>query len=253
MKEHNPMDILTEGASDLGLSLSSPQVDQFRRYNELLLDWNNRINLTHITKPEDVQHKHFLDSLTCLLPLAADPTLPRIGAWDEKQFIDVGTGAGFPGLPLKIVMPGIRLTLLEATGKKTLFLQTVVSELGLKDVDIVTGRAEEVAHQWDHRHSYDIALVRALAPMTTLVELTLPFLRQGGMLVAQKGEDPEGEVTDASYAIGILGGKLHQISAVTVPGLAAARHLVQVKKIKPTPDRYPRRPGTPKKRPLTKT
>ena len=245
------MDVLIHGASALGLTLSPAQTDLFGRYSELLLDWNNRVNLTHITNPEDVQRKHFLDSLSCVLALDTNDALPRFDAWDGKRFIDVGAGAGFPGLPLKIALPGIRLTLLEATGKKTSFLQAVVSELELSEVDIVTGRAEEVAHQVDHRHSYDVALARALAPMVTLVELTLPFLRQGGMLVAQKGEDPAMEVADADYAVALLGGRLHRVTAVTVPGLEAARHLVQVDKVSPTPDQYPRRPGIPKKRPLT--
>jgi len=253
MGDSNPMDVLIEGAAALELPLSSVQTEMFGRYSELLLDWNSRINLTHITAPVDVQRKHFLDSLTCCLALNVGDALPLIDAWAGKRFIDVGTGAGFPGLPLKIVMPDIQLTLLEATGKKTQFLQAVVSELGLGDVDVVTGRAEEAAHQIDHRHSYEVVLARALAPMATLVEFTLPFLQLGGTLVAQKGEDPRTEVADADYAIETLGGRLRQVSAVAIPGLQAARHLVQIDKIGPTPDRYPRRPGMPKKRPLTKS
>jgi 16S rRNA (guanine527-N7)-methyltransferase len=246
----DPTDVLTQGASALGLTLDTTQQAMFRRYGEMLLDWNRRVNLTHITDPADIQRKHFLDSLTCLLALDADGALPGADAWEGRRFVDVGAGAGFPGLPVKIVLPTIRLTLLEATAKKTTFLQAVITELKLSQVEVLTGRAEEVAQRTEHRERYDAALARAVAPMATLVELTLPFLHQGGILVAQKGEDPTEEIAAASYAIDILGGALQRVSAVAVPGLDAARHLVRIEKVGTTPARYPRRSGMPKKRPL---
>jgi 16S rRNA (guanine527-N7)-methyltransferase len=164
--------------------------------------------------------------------------------------IDVGTGAGFPGIPLKIVRPDLRLTLLESTGKKTKFLSHVVKMLGLQDVIIVTARAEEAGQNPAHRQRYDVAVARAVAKLPVLVEYLLPLVRTGGMMIAQKGQHPQDELNMAQRAIGILGGASPKIQNVVVPGIEADRHLVIIKKQKSTRKQYPRRPGVPNKEPL---
>jgi 16S rRNA (guanine527-N7)-methyltransferase len=242
---------LAEGARRLGVPLSDDQLGAFQAYYETLLAWNRRLNLTRITDYEEVQAKHFLDSFSCL------PTIKRAGATASGkrgaslEIIDVGSGAGFPGVPLKIAMPVLRLVLLEATGKKTEFLRSLIERLGLSDVTIINARAEEVGQDPGHREQYDLALARALAGMPALAELTLPLVRVGGLVIAQKGEDPGAEVEAAHKAIATLGGQVQEITPVLVPGLEGARHLVVLKKVSSTPAKYPRRPGMPTKRPLT--
>jgi 16S rRNA (guanine527-N7)-methyltransferase len=233
---------LQEGALAFGVTLAAEQIAQFQAYYELLCDWNTRFNLTAVSDYGGVLTRHFLDSLSCLA------ALPR-GLTDQRV-IDVGSGAGFPGLPLKIACPGLRLTLLEATGKKVDFLNAVVTGLRLADVAVVNARAEEAGHAPQHREVYDLAVARAVAVMRVLVELCLPFVRPGGLLIAQKGEDPRVEVQAAGPALRTLGGQLRQTLPVVVPGLEATRHLVVVDKVTSTPARYPRRPGVPTRRPL---
>ena len=245
------MNKLAEGARRLDIPLSEDQLSAFQTYYETLIAWNRRVNLTRITDYDEVQTKHFLDSLSCL------PIIKRAGdttAGDRilgLQIIDVGSGAGFPGLALKIAMPALRLTLLDATGKKTEFLRFLIEQLELSDVTVINARAEEAGQDHRHREQYDVALARALAGMPTLAELTLPLARVGGMVIAQKGEDPADEVDAAHTAIVTLGGQVGEITPVVVPGLEGARHLVVLKKVSPSPSKYPRRPGMPTKRPLT--
>jgi len=216
-----------------------------------LLEWNQRFNLTAVTDPEQVQIRHFLDSLSCLLALTAASAEP-LSVWLARslQALDIGTGAGFPGLPLKIVWPNLKLTLLESRQKKVRFLQHIVAELGLTSVTAVHDRAETLAHQSQHREAYDLVLGRAVAELPVLLEYALPFCRRGGMVVAQKGEAATAEAIASERALAILGGKLRRIVPVEVPGLAETRHITIVEKVAPTPDRYPRRPGMPQKRPL---
>jgi 16S rRNA (guanine527-N7)-methyltransferase len=233
---------LYNGAQQFGFTLTQNQLDAFTRYSQELVDWNQRVNLTSITDPADIVVKHFLDSL------AVAAVLPRSAA--GLTVIDVGAGAGFPGLPLKIALPGIRLTLLEATGKKAVFLQHVVNTLGLPNVAVVTARAEEAGRQPRLREQFDVVLARAVAVMPVLAELTLPLVKVGGLVIAAKGQDPTAEIKEAANALGVLGGRVKQILPVTVPGLEAARHLVVIKKIKPTPKQYPRRPGLPAQKPI---
>ncbi len=236
------MDILQNGAKKLGLSLTSGQLEQFELYYRELIDWNQRVNLTSVTDYQQVQARHFLDSLT--ITGATDRPL------DASRVMDVGAGAGLPGLPLKIVFPGMRLVLLEATGKKTAFLSHLVDRLGLNDVEVVTGRAEEVAHQPEYREGFDIVLAKGVAPLVALVELTLPFCAIGGVLIAHKKGDIYKEIARAERAITILGGKLREVHKVELEDLSGDFQLVVIDKISATPQKYPRRSGIPAKKPL---
>lgn len=240
------MDRLIAGARTLGLRLTEKQVAAFQLYYEELVAWNQRFNLTAITDYEQVQIRHFLDSLSVLLAEPVRSTLGRAGA----RAIDVGTGAGFPGIPLKLVYPRLQLTLLEATGKKVGFLQHMIERLGLQQVTALHGRAEELGHDLAHRESYDLALARAVAEMATVVEYTLPFCKVGGWVIAQKGEAGGAEAWTANRAIQLLGGELRRVLPVELPGLPEDRSLVVLEKVAPTPPTYPRRAGIPAKRPL---
>jgi 16S rRNA (guanine527-N7)-methyltransferase len=226
----------------LGRQLTQGQICAFQVYYQELKTWNARFNLTAITDPEGVQIRHFLDSLSCLL--AVDAGLRG------QSLIDVGSGAGCPGLPLKIVCPDLRLTLLEATRKKTSFLQHMVEQLKLGDVTIIHARAEQIGQEAQHREAYDWVVARAVATMPTLVEYLLPLCRLGGHCLAQKGESAAAETATAESAIRLLGGRLNRLVPVELPGLAETRHLVLIDKIACTPAKYPRRPGMPAKRPL---
>ena len=238
------MEKLVEGARQLALPLTEHQLEQFQTYYEHLVEWNRRVNLTAITDYEEVQVKHFVDSLTIVLALEGS-------AWVNGTFglLDIGTGAGMPGIPLKIVHPGARLVLLDSVAKKTAFLQHIVRELGLEGVEILTQRAEEIAHLPDYRERFDLVVCRAVSQLATVAELTLPFCRIGGLAVISKKDGIERELTHANAAVDILGGKLRTIREVTVKGLE--QHiLVVLEKTSITPPAYPRRPGIPAKRPL---
>lgn len=238
------MDLLIAGAKELHITLQPEQLQAFRIYAEELLEWNARFNLTAITDAEGVQVRHFLDSLSCLAVLESEE--PLIG----KTLIDVGTGAGFPGLPLKILRPGLRLTLLEATEKKTQFLSHLVKRLNLKWVTVVHGRAEELGQDPAYRERYDWVVARAVAEMPILAEYLLPLARLGGRVLAQKGEGAPAEVQAGEPAITVLGGRLQRLASVELRGLAETRYLVLLEKVAATPLQYPRRPGMPAKRPL---
>ncbi len=232
----------------MGLELNEEHRRAFEIYYRELLAWNEKFNLTAITDYHQVQIKHFLDSLTCLL---ADEDLTRtIYQQRGVRAIDVGAGAGFPGLPLKIACPGLQLTLLEATGKKVGFLEHIASRLGLEGVEVIKGRAEELGHDAAHRERYDLALARAVAELPVLVEYALPFCKQGGLFVAQKGAGGDAEARAAEGGIATLGGVLRRIVRLELPHVAEPRSLVVIKKIAPTPEKYPRRPGIPSKRPI---
>ena len=243
--ESKQVDSLVAGARELGIAVTDQHVAAFETCYDELLEWNRKFNLTAITDRQGVLVRHFLDSLSCLMALPASQLA------SGARVIDVGSGAGFPGLPLKIVCPEMQLTLLEATGKKVSFLEHVVGVLGLTDVAVVHGRAEEFGHEPAHREAYDWAVARAVADMPTLAEYLLPLVRVGGGALAQKGKDAPAEVQQAEAAIVALGGRLRQLVSVELRGLAETRYLVTVDKVAATPKDYPRRPGVPKKRPLT--
>jgi 16S rRNA (guanine527-N7)-methyltransferase len=238
------MERLVAGAAKLGLQLSSRQLEQYDIYYQELVDWNKRVNLTAITGYEEVQIKHFLDSLTVVL--AWQSLTPNA----DFRLIDVGTGAGMPGIPLKILFPDIRLVLLDSVAKKATFLHHLKGKLGLDNVDIVVGRAEEIAHQPKYRENFDIVLSRGVAPMVTLVELTLPFCLISGSFIAQKKGAIDQEISQASKAINLLGGRLREVKRVNLEEFTDERQLVIIDKVSPTPQLYPRRPGMASKRPI---
>lgn len=254
------MELLREGARGLGLYLTSEHVRAFQTYYRELGAWNRRLNLTTVTRYEDVQLKHFLDSLTCLLslpPPGADrgQRLPDVVPLSSKDSpllcIDVGTGAGFPGLPVKILRPALNMTLLESSSKKITFLEHLVKCLRLQGVELLWSRAEEAGQDAHHRERYDVVLARAVADLPVLVEYCLPLCRRGGCFVAQKGADIEDELERAQAAIHLLGGELREVKILHLAGLREPRSLVVMDKVGHTPAKYPRRPGMPNKRPLT--
>ena len=236
---------LTQGLRDMGLELTSSQAKQFELYYQELLEWNKRINLTSITDYEEVQIKHFLDSTTVILALAREEMNKP-----DLSIIDIGTGAGFPGLPLKILLAQSRLVLLDSTAKKAAFLRHISQKLKLSNVEIVTGRAEEIAHLPLYRQQFDLVVSRAVASLPTVVELALPFCQIGGKFVAQKKGEISQEITKASKAINVLGGRLNQVKEIELGEFSDERYLVIIDKICPTPEKYPRRPGIPKRRPI---
>ena len=238
------MEKLIAGVQKLGLNLSPRQLEQFHIYYQELIDWNQRINLTRITGYEEVQVLHFLDSLTVTLALK-----PSEG-YQSFSVIDVGTGAGLPGIPLKILLPDIRLVLLEATAKKAKFLNHLITRLGLDNVEVVVGRAEEVAYDAHYRERFELVLSRAVGALPALAELTLPFCVVGGSFIAQKKGAIDPELSRASRAIAILGGNLREVKEVAMKEFGDKRWLVVIDKVKQTPHQYPRRPGIPVKRPL---
>ena len=241
------MPLLVHGAEDLGIDLDRLQIEQFETYFNGLADWNRRVNLTSVTDYAGVQTKHFLDSLTVCL--AAGNPLPS-----GIRLVDIGAGAGFPGLPLKIAFPDIRLSLVEATGKKADFLSYLTKKLGLDGVDVLRGRAEDLAHEPNLRESFDLAVSRGVAQLSTLAELTLPFCETRGALITLKHGGPsskiQGELAGATHALEALGGRIGELHPVNVAGLEDNRIVLRVDKTGPTPERYPRRPGIPAKRPL---
>jgi 16S rRNA (guanine527-N7)-methyltransferase len=236
---------LIEGADKLGIELNARQVKQFEVYYQELIEWNKKINLTAVTDYSAVQVKHFLDSLTVILALSGE-------GMESPDFniVDIGTGAGFPGVPLKILFPQPRLVLIEPTPKKTAFLHHIIHKLKLENVEVLNSRAEEAAHLPLYREQFALVLSRAVALLPTLVELTLPFCQIGGRFIAQKKGEIEQEIHRAKKAIVILGGKLDQIKKIELDEFKGARYLVIIDKIYSTPSKYPRRPGLPRRRPI---
>ena len=240
MTPPSPESTLTLGAAELGVVLTVHQLEQFARFCALLQEWNQRVNLTAITDTSDIYVKHFLDSLTAL------PYIPD----QAKTLLDIGSGGGFPGLPLAIARPGLRVTLLEAHARKTAFLSAMVTDLGLPNVSVVTGRAETEGHLPQFRGAFDVTITRAVDALAVLVEYQLPFLRVGGLAIALKKGDMAQEVATATHALTLLDGWLRSVEPVTLDALGDDRSVILVEKAGPTPERYPRRPGMPAKRPL---
>ena len=236
------METLVHDAQTLfNIHLSGRQVTALGIYEKELLEWNQKFNLTAIRDVESIRTKHFLDSFSCVLAWKASP--PHL-------LIDIGTGAGFPGIPLKILYPNMKLTLVESVGKKAKFCQHIVRVLGLEQVEVIQARAEELGQKSGHRERYDWAIARAVANLNVLSEYLLPLVRLGGTVLAQKGESGPAEAQSAEEAMKLLGGKLKQLIPVHLPSVAEDRYLVVVEKVAATPPKYPRKPGIPMKQPL---
>ncbi|HVN16743.1 MAG TPA: 16S rRNA (guanine(527)-N(7))-methyltransferase RsmG [Anaerolineales bacterium] len=233
--------LVQEAQTLFNIHLTGRQVMALITYERELLEWNQKFNLTAIRDTESIRTKHFLDSFSCVMAWKAIP---------PSRLVDVGTGAGFPGLPLKILYPNLHLTLVESVGKKAMFCQHIVSVLGLDGVDVVQARAEAIGQDTKHRESYDWAVGRAVANMNILSEYLLPLVKVGGTMLAQKGESGPAEAQSAEKAIKLLGGRLKQVLPVNLPGVADDRYLVLVEKTAATPPKYPRKPGMPAKMPL---
>ena len=228
---------LIEKANFIGIEISKEQAEQFYKYMELLLEWNEKMNLTAITDPEEVILKHFIDSLTII---------PYLKEMDTV--LDIGTGAGFPGIPLKILEENKKFTLLDSLNKRIIFLKTVINELKLKNIQAIHGRAEEFISK--EREAYDIVTSRAVAKLNVLLEYMLPFVKIDGKCICMKSFDIEEELKEAKKAIEILGGEIEKIDEITLPNTDIKRKIIIIKKIKNTPNKYPRKAGTPAKEPI---
>lgn len=236
------MDKLAHDAQSLfNVHITGRQVMALITYEKELTEWNQKFNLTAIRDTESIRTKHFLDSFSCVLAWKASP---------PHHLVDVGTGAGFPGIPLKILYPNLKLTLVESVGKKAMFCQHIVRVLGLEHVNVIQGRAEDLGQKLEHREKYDWAIARAVANLNVLSEYLLPLVKVGGMALAQKGESGPAEAQSAEKAMELLGGKLKQLIPVNLPTVAEDRYLVVLEKVAATPPKYPRKPGIPMKQPL---
>lgn len=232
-------EILATRGAEAGLRFSELQLKQFNRYYEMLIETNKVMNLTAITEPEDVAVKHMIDSL-----LAYDKEMAG------KILADIGTGAGFPGVPLKIYCPELKVVLIDSLGKRLNFLQQVIDALALKDIRCEHSRAEDAGRNKQHREKYDFVTARAVARLSVLSEYCLPLVKRGGQFIALKGSKYAEEITEGTEAVKILGGKIVSAEPVKLPGLDDGRAIIKINKIKTTPAQYPRKAGTPEKQPL---
>jgi len=233
--------IVQDALALFNVHITGRQVKSLITYEKELLEWNQKFNLTAIRDVESIRTKHFLDSFSCVLAWKATP---------PNRLIDVGTGAGFPGVPLKILYPNLKLTLVESVGKKAMFCQHIVRVLGLEHVDVIQARAEDLGRDPNHREKYDWAVARAVANLNVLGEYLIPLVKVGGTMLAQKGESGPAEAQSAEPAMKLLGGKLRQLIPVNLPGVADDRYLILVDKVAATPPKYPRKPGIAAKQPL---
>ena len=238
-------EILIPGLDEMGLTPPAGAVEALERYAELLLEQNRVMNLTAITQPEAVARLHFLDSAGLLSRGGGGP-----GWWSGKRVIDVGTGAGFPGLVLKLLEPSISLTLLDSLGKRVNWLGEVCADLGLTDVDCVHARAEEQALEKGWRDSFDFAVSRAVADLRVLTELCLPYVKPGGLFLSMKAVDCAEELSGAAHAVSLLGGKVEALLDYEIPGAGVTHRVVLIRKTAPTPKGYPRRWAKLQKAPL---
>ena len=230
---------LLEKASTMGVRFSVEQMDKFYKYMNLLIDWNEKINLTAIIEPNEIILKHFIDSITILKDIK-----------DGSTVVDVGTGAGFPGIPLSIMNPTLKITLVDSLNKRLIFLQEVINELDLKNVELVHARAEEFGRNKKYREKFDVATSRAVANLATLSEYLLPLVKINGKAISMKAGNASQEIEDAKKAIKTLGGNINNIEEFNLPQSDIGRTIIIIDKIKGTPGKYPRKPGTPAKEPI---
>ncbi len=238
MKQNDP---LRDSLDKLKIQYNDEQIEQFRSYYELLTEWNKKINLTAITGYEDVVRKHFIDSiLICSL----------LNLNKDIKIIDVGTGAGFPGIPIKILNPDCRIVLLDSLNKRVRFLETVVNELGLDNVECIHGRAEDVSREKKYRASFDLSVSRAVANLSTLCEYCIPFLKKGGMFVSYKSDKADDEINGSENAVRTLGSEITSVKEIALPETDIVRKFVMITNIKQVSNIYPRKAGIPAKDPL---
>ena len=230
---------LLEKASVLDVRFSVEQMEQFNKYMNLLIEWNEKMNLTAIIEPSEIILKHFIDSITILKDIKDDSTV-----------VDVGTGAGFPGIPLSIMNPTLKITLVDSLNKRLIFLQEVIKELNLKNVELIHARAEEFGRNKKYREKFDIATSRAVANLATLSEYLLPLVKINGQAISMKAGNASQEIEEAQKAIKTLGGHINRIDEFYLPQTDIARTIIIIDKIKETPNQYPRKAGTPSKEPI---
>lgn len=233
--------VLTKKVKELSIVLNDKQTQQFEQYYNILVEWNKVMNLTAITEYEEVVEKHFLDSLTIV---------DAINMEKIETLIDVGTGAGFPGIPLKIAFPHLKVTLLDSLNKRIKFLNEVIDLLELDDIKTIHGRAEDYAKQAEYREQYDICVSRAVANLATLSEYCLPYVKVDGLFVPYKSGEIDEELKSSEKAVSILGGKVEEVVKFQLPGTNIGRSFVKIHKIKETKKKYPRKAGMPTKEPL---
>jgi 16S rRNA (guanine527-N7)-methyltransferase len=232
---------LQSALQELNINVTPEAIDKLELLKNLLLEWNEKINLTAITAPEEVDIKHFVDSATCLVTGYIK---------EDANIIDVGTGAGFPGVPIKILNENLSMTLLDSLNKRIKYLEDVVSKLNLKNVTLVHSRAEDGGANKLYREKYDIALSRAVAAMNVLCEYCLPFVKVGGYFICQKGPSYKEELDNAANAIKILGGRVQEVKSYKLPGSEITHYIIIIEKIKETPTKYPRKAGKPASEPI---
>lgn len=234
---------MKEELGELEIALTDQQLEQFYRYYELLVEWNRVMNLTAITEMEDVVTKHFVDSLSLVKAVKDLETA-------EYRILDLGTGAGFPGIPLKIAFPNLQITLLDSLNKRIKFLNEVISQLGLRKIEAIHGRAEDYGRDKEYRETYDFCVSRAVANLATLSEYCMPYVKIGGAFVPYKSGKLEEELVQAKGAVKLLGGKVEDVIAFTLPKADADRTFVVIRKMEGTSKKYPRKAGLPSKEPL---
>ena len=230
---------MQEKSRVLGIDFSVKQIEQFFDYMNLLIEWNEKMNLTAIIEPEEIILKHFIDSITILKEIE-----------DNSKVVDVGTGAGFPGIPLSIMNNTLKITLVDSLNKRLIFLQEVINKLGLKNIEIIHARAEEFGQNKKYRENFDVSTSRAVANLSTLSEYLIPLVKVGGKIVSMKAADAHEEIKDAQKAIEVLGGNVEKIEEFNLPQSDIGRTVIIIRKNKQTPNKYPRKPGTPSKEPI---
>ena len=239
MKKEDFVEKMHEKSKDLCIHFSVEQTEQFFEYMNLLIEWNEKMNLTAITDPDEVILKHFIDSITILKEIE-----------DNSKLVDVGTGAGFPGIPLSIMNPTLKITLVDSLNKRLVFLQEVVNKLGLKNIEIVHARAEEFGQNKKYREKFDLSTSRAVANLATLSEYLIPLVKVGGKVISMKAAEAQDEIDDAKKAIDVLGGTIEEIKEFNLPQSDIGRTVIIIRKNRQTLSKYPRKPGTPSKEPI---